>query len=277
MADQSDVEAALVAAIAGALYPDGAAAPSAVGATCRIYRGWPGAAALDADLAAGRVNVTVFPDAARQRVTTRYPDEWVQGSVIEPTLGILISATTASVFGVGGAGMLVGLQADATSVVYRTAAGDTPELVAAELAEKLRGLGWVALANGADVAVPGAGFLLGRVVADQTGLRETKRQSQGFRISLWCADPAMRDAVGSLIDRSLSSISFLTLADGSGGNLRFVSSVLFDQSANARLYRRDIVYSVEYGTTASQALPSMIFGVTDIAANGGDVASGLLS
>ena len=240
-------------------------------------RGWPNAAALDADLTAGRVNITVFPDAARQRNSTRWPDEWTMAAAVTPTLGILVAGTTASVFGTGGAGMLAGLQVDTLSVVYRTAKGDTPELVAAALAEKLRALGRIALANGADVRVPGAGFLLGRVVADQGAMRESKRQSQGFRISLWCPDPASRDAAGGVVDRALSAIGFLPLPEGTGGNLRFLSSVLYDQSLNARLYRRDLIYSVDYATTIVEALPSMIFGVSDLEANGSDIRDGVLS
>lgn len=277
MADQSDVETALTTAIAGALYPAGSDGGSVIGRTCRIFRGWPNAVALDADLTAGRVNVTVFPDTARQRTTTRWADEWTAEAEIVPTLSILVSGNSASVFGTGGAGMLVGLQVDAISVVYRTAATDTPELVAASLAAKLIALGRVALVSGTTVTVPGAGYLLGRVVADQSAMRESKRQSQGFRISLWCPDPASRDAAGSAVDQALSAIGFLPLADGTGGNMRFVSSVVYDQSVNAKLYRRDLVYSVDYATTIVQALPSMIFGVTDLAANGGAVATGLLS
>jgi hypothetical protein len=277
MADQSDVETALANAIAGALYPNGSAGGSVIGTTCRIYRGWPNAVALDADLAAGIVNVTVFPDAARQRNTTRWPEEWVAGVAVAPTLSMLISGTTASVFGTGGAGMLAGLQVDTLSVVYRTQAGDTPELVAASLADKLRGLGRVALASGADVSVPGAGYMIGRVEADQPGQRESKRQSQGFRVSLWCPGPASRDSAGAAVDGALAAMAFLALPDGTGGNLRYLSSVLYDQSLNARLYRRDLLYNVDYATTITEALPSMIFGVTDIVADGFDVRDGLLS
>ncbi len=277
MADQSDVENALTSAIAAALYPNGSGGESAIGSTCRIYRGWPNATALDVDLAAGRVNVTVFPDAARQHNTTRWTDEYVAQPAVTPGLDVLVAGDTATVFGTSGAGMLVGLQVDTSSVVYRTQAGDTPELVAAVLAGKLMALGRFAVANGATVTIPGVGYLLGRVTADQPAMRETKRQSQGFRITLWCPDPTTRDAAGAVVDTALSAIDFLPLADGTGGRLRFASSVLFDQSLDARLYRRDLLYHVEYATTIVDELPSMIFGVTDIAANGNDVRDGLLS
>ena len=60
MADISDVENALVAAISAALYPNGAGGASAAGLPCRIYRGWPNGRALDDDLAGGVASVTIF-------------------------------------------------------------------------------------------------------------------------------------------------------------------------------------------------------------------------
>jgi hypothetical protein len=277
MADQSDVEDALARLIAAALYPDGTDAPSAIGHTSRVFRGWPNAGALDGDLAAGRVNITVFAEARHQRNTTRWAEEWQMQAVRVPTFAVAVAGHEATIAGTGGAGMLVGLQVDTLSVVHRTLAGETAELVAASLADKLRALGRVALASGAVVRVPGAGFLLGRVVADQAAMRETKRQSQDFRISLWCPDAASRDAAGSLVDRSLSALNFLPLADGAAGRLRFVSSLLFDQSVNARLYRRDLVYAVEYPTTVIEALPEMIFGLSDVTANGTTIVNDRVS
>ena len=50
MADQSDVEQALAAVVAAVLYPGGTTAASLVGVACRVHRGWPDAASLDADL-----------------------------------------------------------------------------------------------------------------------------------------------------------------------------------------------------------------------------------
>ena len=77
MADQADVEAALAGIVGGALYPNGLEAGCAVsGAVVRIYRGWPTPAALDSDLAAGRINVSVGGVPGSTRLTTRYPDQW---------------------------------------------------------------------------------------------------------------------------------------------------------------------------------------------------------
>ena len=59
MADQADVETALAALVANALYPNGTSATSAIGNMCRIYRGFPAAPSLDVDLAAGVLNISI--------------------------------------------------------------------------------------------------------------------------------------------------------------------------------------------------------------------------
>ena len=70
----------------------------------------------------------------------------------------------------------------------------------------------------------------------------------------------MRDAAAGAVDAALSAIRFLDLADGTQGRLIFRASLVFDQSQNARLYRRDLLYGVDYATTIATTLPSMIFG-----------------
>jgi len=83
---------------------------------------------------------------------------------------------------------------------------------------------------------------------------------QGFRLSCWCPTPALRDQTAILIDQALSTQTFLTLADTSQARLREVDTLVFDQSQNANLYRRDLLVAVEYPTTITTTLPAVIFG-----------------
>lgn len=268
MADQSDVEDVLVGLVGDVMYPVGTQAASLLGPVCRVYRGWPTSAALDADLAAGNVNITVFPDAAHQAITTRWPDEWTVGAPVAVGLSVSVSGTVAAFGGTADPGQVAGLLADNVAVVHRTEPGDTPERVAAVLASYLA-TRRIALAAGASVLVPGAATLIGRVMADQPALRETRRQRQGFRISCWCADPATRDRAASAIDSGLSGRDFIALPDGTRGRLLFHASTVFDQTQNAALYRRDLVYTVDYATTLAADLPSMIFGAAGAAPDAG--------
>jgi hypothetical protein len=258
MADQSDVETALVAAVTAALYPPGANGTSIVGPACRVFRGWPNSAALDADLAAGRVNVTVFPVEGAARNTTRFTNEW-QAAAPRPQLTARVDGQVASFAGTAALGQTAGLLVNAQAYVVRMQAGYTPELVAAALGALVAN-DTPAVVNGATVTIPGAWRLVARTAADATAMQELRRQEQVFRISAWCPTPALRDAVCSSVDGALSANRFIGLADGSTGRYRFRGTTTFDQSQDASLYRRDLLYAVDYPTTATATQPSMLFG-----------------
>jgi hypothetical protein len=270
MADQADVETALTGLVGAALYPGGLSQPCAVpGAICRVYRGWPTPAALDADLAEGRVNVSIIAIAGSAEVTTRYPDRWC---VVKPTTPLLVASTVneATTFaGDATEGQLVALLVDGRAAVYRTQAGDTPASVAGAVAAELRQLAaapWNgASASGATVTVPCARSVVARVVADQPAMRETRRQCERFRVTCWCPDPVARDAVGATIDAALSTIDFIGLPDASSGRLRFVGSEVSDRWQDAALYRRELTYSVDYATTIAAVFPRAIVTGTRVA------------
>lgn len=261
MADQSDVETALVALASAALYPNGTEAASVPGVNCRIYRGWPSAAALDADLRAGVVNVTVFPGQGG-RVTTRYQQQWAANPT-SATLTASVSGLSVSFDGSATVGQLAGLLIDQHSYAYRTQVGDTPAAVAANLAAQARA-DQIVLLSGATLTVPGAGRLLARVVADQTAQQEVRRQLQTFRVTCWCPTPSTRDLAAVAIDQSLATMAFVSLSDGTQGRLIYAGTVVFDQSQDALLYRRDLLYSVEYATTLSVMQPAMLLGQIDV-------------
>jgi hypothetical protein len=258
MADQSDVESALVNAASAALYPNGTGEASVPGPDCRIYRGWPNSAALDADLAAGRINVTVFPGGEPNRTTTRYAEQWI-GAPVRPTLTVTVEGPSVTFNGTADVGQVAGILAGGVSYAYRLRTGDTPQSVAANLAAMARGNSIVRLSS-STLTIAGVGDILARVVADATVQNEVRRQEQGFRITCWCPTPATRDATATAIDRDLSAQRFITMPDGTSGRLAYAGTTVFDQSQNARLYRRDLNYSVEYATIASSTLPAMLFG-----------------
>ena len=265
MPAQSDAEAALVQLAAKALYPNGdAAAPSIAAAAIRVYRGWPNATALAADLAANVVNVSVFPIAGATRVTTRYSPDWLPGPVT-PSLTVTVSGNTATFAGSAGLGQLAGLLIDGVSYVHRTIAGDSPSLTAATLAAALPA-STPASVVGAAITIPGATSLVGRTVADASAALELRRQQQEFRVTVWCPTPDLRDAACEAIDVAYAATPFLTLADGSAARLRFVSTTTFDQRQDAALYRRDLSYTVEFPTTQVAIQPSMLFGTLGLGA-----------
>jgi hypothetical protein len=258
MADIADVENSLVSLASAALYPNGTAASSVPGADCRIYRGWPNSAALDADLSKGTINVTVFPGGGVERTTTRYSEQWV-GNQPSPSLTTEVADDSVTFVGTPAAGQVAGILVGRQAYAYRVQNGDTPGLVAANLAALISSNSIVNL-SGNTVTVAGACDLMARVVSNGVAQREVRRQEQSFRISCWCPTPTTRDATAAAIDQSLSTMFFIPLADGTSGRLTYIGTNEFDQSQNAKLFRRDLTYLVEYPTILSATEPAMLFG-----------------
>lgn len=259
MPDQSDVEVALAEEIAAALYPEGSAEPSAFGPEIRIYRGWPQPQLLSADLAAGRVNVTVQPVSGSARNTTRLPDDWRADPAI-PTLVATVQDATATFAGNAAPGQLAGLLVDGAAYVHRTRPGDTPALVAAILAASVRQVRPAQLA-GSSVTVPGIGRLLARTVADSPATRELRRQEATFRITAWCPTPELRDQASAFIDAAFAGRRTLDVA-GEPCRLRYIGTSSSDEGQSSNLYRRDLLWQVEYPTTVRAQLPTQLFGTT---------------
>ena len=264
MSSQADVEIALVSLVGSALYPNGLASPPVIHGESRIYRGWPGAASLEADLAAGIINVSVFalPNAVSD--TTRYLSDWIAGPV-PPTLVVSTAGNTVTFSGVAAPGQLAGILVGRHSFVYRTVLGDTPDSVASVLATAI-GAVIAATISDATITLSNVASVVARTCADASASLEIRRQRQGFRLTAWCPTPVLRDDACAVLDVAFATTPFLTLADGSAARLQFTSTTSFDERQDALLYRRDMLYTVEYATTLVVMQPSMLFGIQALGA-----------
>ena len=276
MADQSDVENALVAAITSTIYPNGSSAASIIqcagfAITVRIYRGWPVSATLHADLGNGVANVSVFP-SGEPRATTRYPTNWNVTTASTPTLSVSVVANAVTFSGSTAAGQMAGLAVNGSTYVYLVQAGDTTALVAAALAAQLIAVGLLVQISGATVTIPSASKLFARVEQAQSAYQETRRQRQSFRVSCWCPAPLLRDQVASTIDAAVASTPFLSLADGTSARITLAGGATIDQSENATLYRRDLIYAADYATTLTAAQPAMVFGTGTLSSPAGTLS-----
>jgi hypothetical protein len=182
-----------------------------------------------------------------------------------PGIAVAYADNVATFAGTPNEGDLAGLLVDDLTYVYQAAAGDSAALVAAALADLVRQTRICWLQNAA-VTIPGAGSLVARTSALQPTTTEGSRQEQGFRLAVWSPTAAARDAACGAIGSALTQVAFLALPDGTGGRLRFRNTASFDEGQDAGVYRRDLVYDVEYATTVCSMLPAMLFG--DLACNG---------
>jgi len=265
MADISDVEQAVAGAVTSILYPEGSSQSSILGILCRIYRGWPNSATLNADLSGGIVNVTVATDNDPGRVTTRYLPEW-KTAASQPGMAADVSGSTVTITGTPLAGDIVGILIDHEAWAYRIRTGDTPSLVASNL-NQLLPKNLLASVQGTTITVAGAPSILVRVVCDKATSFESRRQEKDLRIICWCPTPPVRDAVAAAIDSAINQMSFLPLPDGTSGRITYRNTAGYDQAQNALLYRRDLVYTIEYPTVTIIQQPSMLFGGSEINGN----------
>ncbi len=265
MADLSDVQNVLVGQIAATLYPNGTSQASAVSAACRVGPGWPTAATLDPDLANGVVNISVYP-ANIERDTTRYLREWQKVGETPPTVTLAVSGNTVTVGGslptpaiVQNVAVMIGSQGGFS---YAVQASDTLTSIASALATLIAQQFPGTTSNGDVITVNSTLPLTARVGGASTVGMELRRQLRVFRVVIWSPTPTLRDAVAGLLDPLFADTAFLTMPDGFAARLKYHSSSLVDMQEKANLYRRDLLYSVEYATTKSQQVSDVIVPVS---------------
>ncbi|HEX8894465.1 MAG TPA: hypothetical protein VF783_14135 [Terriglobales bacterium] len=258
MADLGDVQDGLVTLLANTIYPNGTGQPSAAGVPARIYAGWPTAAQLDVDLAAGTCHVSVFNRESRN--TTRYQLAQVDPTVTPPALTLTINANTVTVGGTVAAGVNTAVIVGVNAFTYQTVANDTLSTIAAALASSINLTYPGTTSSGAVITLPNTGppINAARVGGGASQSIEVGRVEQVFQITVWANSPTNRNAIGSLIVPAIMQNHFLTLADGSAARLILKSQRDDDVPEKELLYRRDIMATVEYVETASVSATQVV-------------------
>lgn len=252
MADLTDVGAALQALVAQALYPAGTGNPSAAGAPVKVYQGWPIPQLLDADLKIGTCHVSIYP-RPEERNTTRYPRDWQALAVNVATLTATIAGQAVIIGGTPPAAdnpTNIAVEVNGLAFVYAVQAGDTLRSIATGLAA-LIAVGVPGTVNsGPAITFPAtARIASARVGVTATSIRELRRQQRQFQITIWADTPDHRDAIVRPVDAALAAVQFLTMPDTFAARLIYHGSPISDGMEKAGLFRRDLIYSVEYATT----------------------------
>ena len=252
MADVMDVCDALVSAIVGAVYPSGTSQPSVAGVQVTVYPGWPVPAVLDEALKDGKVHVSVYP-RPDERNTSRYPKEWQPSQdPVAPAVTLTASGQNITVGGTAPGQRAHNLVViiDGTPFSYSTTSADTINSIASAIGAIVGGVFSGTAVAGATITIPApARISAARVGVTGQLLREVRRQERLFQVTVWAPDNDTRNAVAGAIDAELADIQFLTLSDYSAARLIYKGSPVTDSGETALLYRRDLLYTVEYATT----------------------------
>jgi hypothetical protein len=252
MADLTDVGAALVALAATAVYPSGTGQASVTNAGVRLFQGWPDPQALDADLATGKCQVSVFPRPGGRNIS-RFPTDAQLLTVNTPTLTATISGQTVTIGGTVPASnnpTNIAIEANRLVWVYAVQPGDTLTSIATALAT-LIAVGVPSTTNtGPVITFPAtARITAARVGVTATMVRELRRQQVQYMLTVWADTPAHRSTLASAIDVLLAKTPFLVMPDTLGARVTYADSIEIDASQKERVYRRDLCYVVEYATT----------------------------
>lgn len=255
MADLSDVQAALQSVVSATLYPTAPTTPaqeSVCGVPVQILLGWPSPQALAAAMKTGVSVLSIYPRQT-ERDTTRYSFDYEEFNVPAATYTI---AVTGQVVTIGGAApdpffpqnlyILIGN----VPFLYTAQGGQTAAQAAAGLSALVAAAFPGTAVSGATITLPGAYLILAaRVGVTGTAERELGRQDREFQLTIWSPTSDDRNTVAAYVDPRLRAQTFIALPDGSAGRLVYRGSPFTDFDMKAGVYRRDLIYTVEYGTT----------------------------
>lgn len=260
MADLSDVTALLASLCAEACYPALNGAPagtvasgnanSVTGACVSIREGWPIFKELIAEIEAGTTRVSIYPvPGATAQVYQILDKPYVQvPAAHNVTAAIADDAVTLT--GAPSASEYVSLVVDGRRAYSRIAADDPPTLqsivdqLAADVGQDFPGVS----ASGGTIAIPGATLIEARIGAPAVLAQVTHRQRHSVMVTVWASTPDKRARVSEAIDVLLKSRLKAALPDTSECVFRYEKTNVTDEFEGVSIFRRDLIYGVEYAT-----------------------------
>jgi hypothetical protein len=262
MSDVSDVLNVVASQIAGFLYPNGTGQPSVTGKTINIFPGWPLPEQIDSDMPQGFADVSVFPVPNTERNVTRYKPAAKVMSIATATITLVAGKGTLTVggamplpFTAHNVAALIGGQ----PFIYSVQATDTLTSIATGLAA-LIATAYPGTVNSGPVITLPAGVRASAARVGTTGqvTTEWERQSQLFQLTVWAPDPSTRNAIGNAIKVGFAPVTFITMPDGYGARIQYRRNAWVDEAQKVRVYRRDFFYEIEYATTVTQTIATVV-------------------
>lgn len=253
-----------------------------------IGEGWPIPEQLDLDLAGQtapptsggtpgirpngpRPNVTIFPLPGASKAPYQILDKTY--TISSPVYGLSVSSSsggdTITVSGTPNTGEFLTLVCDG-GVVF-SEGGSSVAAVLESLASAASGTypltSVTASGTSGSLTIPVEHSLVVR--QGGTGLRAkvTHRQCHAVMVTVWAPDPGTRSTLAAAIDNSIKQTLVVTLPDTSDALIRYLYTSVTDDAQNVTVYRRDLVYEVEFATLETFAATE-ITAVTTVISGG---------
>lgn len=265
MADLSEIMTHLAVLATEAVYPSGTGLPSVANMDVRLYEGWPLPDQLDRDLAGqmfsgsplrvverpgGPVaNVSIYPMPGTGIKIYQILNK--THVITPPTYGLSISVnTTGDTITVSGqpvAGEYLTLLCDGNVILSQT--GSTTAAILSALATQAHTAypsGVVATSTTLKIPVThslvvrrGGTALMGRV---------THRQRHPVMVTVWAPTHTIRAKLSDAIDVKFKQNLVFTMPDTSQVLMVYNRTHLHDEKQTSTIYRRDLIYDVDYAT-----------------------------
>lgn len=236
---------------AAACYPNGPTAPSVTGQVNDIFvaQGWPKMQALDQQIDKGMTNVSIVSIGGGTANCFQILDE---SHVIVPaihgmsaTLTLSASAGTVTIAGAPGPGEYLTIIADGKHA-YSRVGYTLADVLAALLSDASTDYGGVTTTSNS-ITLPTT-RIAAHIGSPATMGKVTHRQKEMMNVTVWAPSPQARNAVAAAIDVALKATNRLIMPDTSQAILTFSHTHQTDGDETKSIYRRDLVFAVEYAT-----------------------------
>ncbi|MCX2905207.1 hypothetical protein ORG41_04365 [[Curtobacterium] plantarum] len=253
MASTDDVASYLAGRVSDAVYPGGSGLPGIINAAVKIYPGWPAPGTLQQDINSGGVHVSIWPLPAERKISTALGRPFRVMAKDKPALQFIVNGSVIDVSGVADALTSVRVSLKGKTFTFTFRAGTTADQAVTALGAALPE-SFTVLSS---VFIPLADHISVSATTAGTAVKELHRQIKDFQITVWAPAPGLRDRIGSAIDTALSEQCHIDLNDGAPAQLLYARQFDSDRSQNWHVYRRDLIFSVNYATTRTITAPEV--------------------
>ncbi|MDE2024859.1 MAG: hypothetical protein KGJ07_00020 [Patescibacteria group bacterium] len=244
MADLSQVRDTIAQNIVTAIYPNGTSQPSVCGVPVTVNSGWPIATVLDQQLQLGNAMVSVYP-TNQNRIVTKFQRIYIPNTLTPATITLTVASNTVTVGGTISVPQAPMIILNGIGYAYQVQATDTLSSIASALAGLISG----ATAVGNVINLPNYYSITTRVSSNYTASEELAREDRIFMITCWCPNENVRYLLGQAIDLYMKFSYRMPMPDNFFAQVFWHKTNDTDQLDKALIYRRDLIYTIQYATT----------------------------